>query len=135
MKKRVFRRRLCKEFSFEASHELKGMPEGHKCARNHGHSYKITVELESMELDSAGMILDAGVFALIRDKYDHRLLNTVMEKNPTAENIAEQIFNDTNDIIREASAMDEVFVTRVRVHETATCWAEVTWEEEDVAVG
>lgn len=135
MKKRVLRTRLCKEFSFEASHQLRNVPEGHKCARNHGHSYKVTVELSALRLDEAGMILDAGVFSMVRDKYDHRLLNEVMEANPTAENIARQIMADTNDIIRQAEAVDDVFCERVRVQETATCWAEATYMEEDDVSG
>ena len=32
-----------KRFSFEAGHRLGGLPEGHKCARPHGHSYTVEV--------------------------------------------------------------------------------------------
>jgi 6-pyruvoyltetrahydropterin/6-carboxytetrahydropterin synthase len=34
---------LMKEYRFEAAHRLPRVPEGHKCARVHGHSYKVEV--------------------------------------------------------------------------------------------
>ncbi|NNL10351.1 MAG: 6-carboxytetrahydropterin synthase QueD, partial [Pseudomonadales bacterium] len=33
--------RLYKEFGFEAAHRLPNVPEGHKCQRLHGHSFKV----------------------------------------------------------------------------------------------
>ena len=37
---------LTKEFRFEAAHCLPNTPEGHKCRRLHGHSFKVTVEVK-----------------------------------------------------------------------------------------
>ena len=34
---------LTKEYRFEAAHRLPRVPAGHKCARMHGHSYKVEV--------------------------------------------------------------------------------------------
>lgn len=33
--------RIGKRFMFEAAHHLPDLPEGHKCARLHGHSYTV----------------------------------------------------------------------------------------------
>ena len=36
---------LTKEYRFEAAHHLPRVPTGHKCARLHGHSYRVTLEV------------------------------------------------------------------------------------------
>ena len=38
---------LVKEFGFEAAHRLPHVPEGHKCARLHGHSFRVAIHLLS----------------------------------------------------------------------------------------
>ncbi len=40
------RARLTKDFTFEAAQILPKAPEGHKCRRMHGHSFKIEVSVE-----------------------------------------------------------------------------------------
>src|SRR3990172_7768391 len=37
---------LYKEITFEAAHRLPNLPEGHKCARLHGHSYRVELVVE-----------------------------------------------------------------------------------------
>ncbi|CAM5715830.1 hypothetical protein SVIOM74S_09446 [Streptomyces violarus] len=37
---------IFREFTFEAAHRLPNVPEGHECARLHGHSYKVVVHVE-----------------------------------------------------------------------------------------
>ncbi|MFW2389327.1 MAG: 6-pyruvoyl trahydropterin synthase family protein, partial [Polyangiales bacterium] len=34
---------IWREFRFEAAHLLPNVPEGHKCKRLHGHSYRVRV--------------------------------------------------------------------------------------------
>ncbi len=83
---------ITKEFYFEASHQLKGLPEDHPCSRLHGHSYKIIVELKSEKLDETGFIKDYRELDLIKSfldrEFDHRHLNDNFPYNPTAENLA-----------------------------------------------
>ena len=38
--------RLYKDFSFEAAHRLPNVPDGHKCARLHGHSFHVRVSVD-----------------------------------------------------------------------------------------
>ena len=81
-----------KSFTFEAAHTLPHHPG--KCARLHGHSYRLDVACEGPLQASgpaAGMIQDFDVVsgvvqAGVINELDHRSLNELME-NPTAERI------------------------------------------------
>ena len=37
--------RITQAFTFEAAHHLPNVPEGHKCGRLHGHSYRVEVHV------------------------------------------------------------------------------------------
>lgn len=59
------------------------------CTNNHGHNWIITVTVRGHELNSHGMLLDfKHIKKIVHDKLDHKDLNTVLDFNPTAENIA-----------------------------------------------
>src|SRR6476619_1806488 len=52
--------RLSKTFHFEAAHDLPTFPDGHKCRRLHGHSFRFDVIVEG-EVDPAkGYLIDYG---------------------------------------------------------------------------
>jgi 6-pyruvoyltetrahydropterin/6-carboxytetrahydropterin synthase len=77
--------RIEKTFHFSAAHQLTHLaahtPE-HKCARLHGHSYRVRVTLESDALDADGFVLDYGLLEPVRRyidaELDHRNLNEVL---------------------------------------------------------
>lgn len=87
-----------KSFTFEAAHALPHHPG--KCARLHGHSYRLEVALDGpLQSDgpAAGMIEDFDVIsrtvkAAVIDRLDHGSLNDLLE-NPTAENIVVWIWH------------------------------------------
>ena len=37
---------IFREFTFEAAHRLTHVPDGHKCARLHGHSYRVEIRVD-----------------------------------------------------------------------------------------
>ena len=85
------------EDSFSAAHHLREY-EG-RCARLHGHNWKVRVYVDADRLNSTGMVVDFKILrAMLREvlaDFDHRNLNDVgvMEgRNPTAENLAQVIF-------------------------------------------
>lgn len=84
---------LVREYDFEAAHRLPNVPESHKCARMHGHSYRITIRVEGEVDDRLGWVTDFGavdehVRPLIA-QLDHRVLNEIQGlENPTSELLA-----------------------------------------------
>ncbi len=89
--------RLAKSFTFEAAHFLPTFPDGHKCRRMHGHSFRVEVIVEGDADSSRGYLIDYGqIKALIepiREMLDHRLLNEIDGlANPTSEMIAAWIW-------------------------------------------
>src|SRR5262249_49480588 len=50
--------RLTKDFTFEAAQTLPCVPEGHKCRRMHGHSFKIEVSVEGEVDPKTGWFYD-----------------------------------------------------------------------------
>jgi len=89
--------KINKQFSFSASHILEGLPQDHPCTRLHGHNYVITVHLKSAVLDEKGFVKDYRELNFVKEyidnHLDHRHLNEVFELNPTAENIAKQLYD------------------------------------------
>lgn len=84
---------IFKQFKFEAAHFLPGVPEGHKCRRMHGHSYRVKVTVRGTPDPVTGMVLDFAeltrVCGPVIDSLDHRVLNEIPGlENPTAENLA-----------------------------------------------
>ncbi len=98
---------------FSAAHYLREY-QG-KCEKLHGHTFQVEVEVEVKELNKTGIGID---FTEIKKKLaeslpDHTLLNEVLDFNPSAENLAREIFRK----------MKEFYpVTAVTV-----------WESEDAA--
>ncbi len=119
--------RIRKEFQFESSHQLFGLPAGHRCMGLHGHNYRATITLVGRSLDDAGMVLDYDVINRVQAQLDHKHLNEVLKPlNPTAENVARWIFEQVNQILlQDDESEGEVEVERVSVMENDTSEAEV----------
>ena len=88
---------IFKEFTFEAAHRLPRVPEGHKCARLHGHSFRVSVHVTGPVGADTGWVQD---FAEIKDAFeplyrvlDHHYLNEIPGlENPTSEELARWIW-------------------------------------------
>jgi 6-pyruvoyltetrahydropterin/6-carboxytetrahydropterin synthase len=99
-----------KSFTFEAAHVLPHHPG--KCARLHGHSYRLDVALEgSLQASgpATGMVEDFEVVsrvvkAAVINELDHRSLNELLD-NPTAENILVWIWSR---LAQELPQLDEL---------------------------
>lgn len=89
---------LVKDFRFEAAHWLPSVPEGHKCRRIHGHSFRGEVAVRGEIDPKTGWLIDfaelkRAVDPVVAD-LDHYLLNEVSGlDNPTSEVIARWIWS------------------------------------------
>ncbi|WP_280505637.1 6-carboxytetrahydropterin synthase QueD [Nocardia farcinica] len=88
---------IYREFTFEAAHRLPNVPEGHKCARLHGHSYRVVVHVAGEVDPTTGWVMDFAeikqAFAPLSEELDHHYLNEVAGlENPTSEVLARWIW-------------------------------------------
>ena len=108
---------IFKEFSLEAAHRLPNVPAGHKCARLHGHSFRVSVHVSGPIGDTTGWVMDfadiKAAFAPIDAALDHHYLNDIPGlENPTSEHLARWIWD------RLAPALPTL--ARVEIRETCT---------------
>lgn len=83
-----------KRLEISAAHKLELDYES-KCSNLHGHNWLVDVYLRSETLDSNGMIMDfTHIKSKILDKFDHKVINDVVDFNPTAENFAKYICDE-----------------------------------------
>ena len=89
---------IWKEFGFEAAHRLPHVPEGHQCARLHGHSFKVAVHVRGPLDPTLGWVMDfadlKAAWRPLHDALDHRYLNEIPGlENPTSEVLARWIWD------------------------------------------
>jgi 6-pyruvoyltetrahydropterin/6-carboxytetrahydropterin synthase len=85
-------------FQIEAAHRLPNVPEGHKCARLHGHSFRIEIHISGAVGRDSGWVMDFAdlrqAFQPLFDQLDHHCLNDIDGlENPTSENLARWIWD------------------------------------------
>lgn len=127
---------------FDAGHRVLGH-EG-KCAKPHGHGYRVELHCAADTLDRLGRVIDFGVIKervcqWLDQNWDHRFLcderdplAAVLEEetpgsvfrlpyNPTAENMGRFMLDKANELLTGTG----VACVKVVVHETVKCRAEV----------
>jgi 6-pyruvoyltetrahydropterin/6-carboxytetrahydropterin synthase len=118
---------IFKEFTFEAAHRLPNVPAGHKCARLHGHSFRVAVHVRGVVDDQTGWVMDFGdvkaAFQPLYDQLDHYYLNEIDGlDNPTSENLARWIWRRLQPTLPGLS--------KIVVHETCTSGCLYQGEDE-----
>ena len=108
---------IFKTFSIEAAHRLPNVPDGHQCARLHGHSFRVELVVSGEPDPHTGWIQDfADLKAAFQPLYlqlDHHYLNDIEGlDNPTSERLATWIWE------RLKPALP--LLSEVVVHETCT---------------
>ncbi len=108
---------IWKEFRFEAAHLLPNLPDGHKCRRLHGHSYRVRVWVSGEVDPELGWIADFAdlkeAVRPIRERLDHTYLNEIEGlENPTSEVLARWIWERLKPRLPQLS--------RLEVNETCT---------------
>jgi 6-pyruvoyltetrahydropterin/6-carboxytetrahydropterin synthase len=108
---------IFREFTFEAAHRLPYVPDGHKCGRLHGHSYRVGVHVEGRIGEKTGWVRDFSELSCAMEpllaQLDHYYLNDVEGlDNPTSEVLARWIWERLRDPLPDLS--------QVLVYETCT---------------
>lgn len=125
---------LTKTFRFEAAHHLPSH-QG-KCARPHGHSYRLEVSLRGPVKDCPGqsdhgMVMDFGDLARIAqeaviERLDHQDLTIVTGVYTTAELLGHWIWDTL-----VAAGIPDHLLYRIRLWETETGHVEITHQERE----
>jgi len=110
------------ESEFDAAHKMEGY-QG-KCARLHGHSYKVEAFFLAKELDSIGISVDLRALKEkllnLTEQFDHNYLNDFKELgNPSTENLSRYIFQQLKNKLPSGVTLE-----KIRVWETPKSWIE-----------
>lgn len=116
---------IFKSFTFEAAHKLPNVPDGHKCKRLHGHSFKVEVHVSADIDPELGWVMDLGdikqIFAPIYEQLDHHYLNDIDGlENPTSEVLAKWLWRQLKPNLP--------ILSRIVVRETCTSGCTYTGE-------
>jgi 6-pyruvoyltetrahydropterin/6-carboxytetrahydropterin synthase len=89
---------IYKEFTIEAAHLLPNVPDGHKCKRLHGHSFRIEIHVGGDVDPELGWVMDfaqlKNSFKPVFEQLDHHYLNDIEGlENPTSENLARWVWD------------------------------------------
>ena len=132
--------RIEKKFSFPMGHRL--CKHDGACFNFHGHNYNVMIGMASPKLNKNDMVVDFGILKKFIQPYindlDHALMLNgadqhkgvlnklgmkiiLIDTDPTAERMAEQIFfyiNDKIEALRTLSDNKELYIEYVTVYET-----------------
>jgi len=101
------------------------LPTGHRCGRQHGHSYTVEILLCAAKLSGPGFVVDFADLDPVRrhlaEVYDHQNLNEVIDVEPTSENLARVLFDWC---AANVSLPKAAIIEAVRVSETPATWVE-----------
>jgi 6-pyruvoyltetrahydropterin/6-carboxytetrahydropterin synthase len=111
---------IFKTFTLESAHRLPNVPAGHKCARVHGHSFRVELHVSGPVDPQLGWVMDFAeikqAFEPLFQRLDHCYLNDVPGlDNPTSEHLARYIWRELKPSLP--------LLARVVVHETCTSGA------------
>ncbi len=117
---------IWKDFTFEAAHRLPNLPEDHKCARLHGHSYQVRIYVEGDLDPKLEWVVDFAdikqAFDPILRQLDHYYLNDIEGlDNPTSEVVVRWIWQRLKPRLPSLS--------KIQVAESCTCGVVYQGEE------
>lgn len=120
---------VTKIFKFEMAHQLETC-ESEDCKQIHGHSYKCEITFTGFGINKDGMICDFKILKNLVDpiieKYDHTFLTKEnFGLNPTAENLAWEIWKTVTVKLSEYAGGLILFVDKLVLWETDTCYVTV----------
>jgi 6-pyruvoyltetrahydropterin/6-carboxytetrahydropterin synthase len=120
--------KVVKLFEFEAAHFLRNY--NGVCKNLHGHSYKLEIGIERHD-EWEDMIIDFVKLKQIVSeeiicKFDHKIINTTMDQNPTCENMVLFIVMVIENRIEQINSMEgiKLVLSHVKLWETSNSYCE-----------
>ena len=119
--------RIFTEVTFESARHLPNAPEGHKCRRVHGHSFRARFAVEGPLDEDAGWVIDFDKIAAAVDpvveQLDYHTLNDIEGlANPTTEMLTKWIWDRAKPLLPE--------LVELTVWETPDCACVYTGEDD-----
>jgi queuosine biosynthesis protein QueD len=111
---------VTKEFIFDAAHKITQFGEGHKCARLHGHTWRVLITVAGAVDPLTGVVIDyyelKKAWEEIHKVIDHNYLTEIPGLEiPTTENIASWIWQR---LIGPLSSPEKKWqLSRIVIHE------------------
>jgi len=132
--------RIFKEVHFDASHRL--LHYQGKCACLHGHRWKVEVWMEGKVDEKTGILVDYNTIKTVIERFDHQILLNHDDPMATAIQAFHPVITTPGEPTSEllasliAGLLDKectrlglhARVTRIKVFESPTCYAEVVYE-------
>lgn len=126
---------VSKRFAFDAAHHLPTVPEGHKCRRMHGHTYRVELVFQGY-IDEMGFVLDYArieeAWAPMQELLDHTVLNDIPGLEvPTTENLLVWLWRRLGPVWSPTTQLGTGDVNRapslevIRIFEASTTWCEM----------
>jgi 6-pyruvoyltetrahydropterin/6-carboxytetrahydropterin synthase len=101
---------LHRDVTFEAAHFLPNVPDGHKCRRLHGHSFRVRLVVRGPVDPHTGWLMDfsdiKAAWKPLDTVLDHYCLNDIPGlENPTSEVLAKWIWDRLQPSLPQLSAV------------------------------
>ena len=103
------------ETEIAAAHHLRNY-DG-PCAGQHGHNWKIKVQVKTQHVDKTGITIDfldlQNISWKVVGKFDHNDFNTIApfdKINPSAENIAKYFYQEISKLLPDNSVMESLSI-------------------------
>ena len=98
------------EVTFEAARHLPNAPDGHKCRRMHGHSFRARFLVSGPLDQTAGLVIDyARIEAAVNpviERLDYHTLNDIPGlENPTTEMLTKWIWDQAKPLLAELTEL------------------------------
>ncbi len=124
---------IFKDFTFEAAHRLPHVPPGHKCARLHGHTFRVELHVRGPVGAQSGWVMDfadlKAAFRPLLERLDHHYLNEIEGlENPTSENLARWIWQRLECHLPLARVVVRETCTSGCVYEGEEAWRSDPWK-------
>jgi 6-pyruvoyltetrahydropterin/6-carboxytetrahydropterin synthase len=109
-----FKYELNKDMDFSSAHFIPDQ-RSNKCFNIHGHTYFVNLTIGGDELDELGFLVNFSILKkLIHGRFDHELINNVIDEIPSTEKVAGYIYRQVENCLVDLSNKPKCLQVLVR---------------------